>query len=236
MKDLKITLYDIFGYLLPGGVFLAGIAILFWAMYIPLTPLAFVELTKETWILILLIAYLMGHMTQALGNLLMKAFTSPENAVLSKGTADGLPDILLQSTKTKASRMLGIDLKDINPEWLFKICDETVVQSGTFSDREVFQYREGFYRGLVVSLVLLFLSLIIRAKIPGASIKISGMSSPISGIVLVFFIIIVFTGILLTFFRYRRFARHRVTQAVIGFLVLKETKSVGHHKEGMGQS
>jgi hypothetical protein len=47
VRDIKVTLYDIFGYLLPGAVFFAGIAILFWAIYIPRTSLVLFRLTIE---------------------------------------------------------------------------------------------------------------------------------------------------------------------------------------------
>jgi hypothetical protein len=39
LKDIQVTLYDIFGYLLPGFIFLAGIAMLFWAIFMPSAPI-----------------------------------------------------------------------------------------------------------------------------------------------------------------------------------------------------
>jgi len=85
VRDIKVTLYDIFGYLLPGAVFFAGITILFWAIYIPRTSLVLFRLTIEIWVLVLLLAYFSGHIVQALGNLLTKLFPSTESLVVSKG-------------------------------------------------------------------------------------------------------------------------------------------------------
>lgn len=231
LRNIKVTLYDIFGYLLPGAVFLAGMAILFWAIYIPRTTLLPVRLTIEIWVLVLLLAYFSGHIVQALGNLLMNPFPSTESLVLSKNRAGSLPDALVQSAKSKASVMLGVDLKDISPEWLFRICDETVVQCGAIGDREVYQYREGFYRGLTVSFLVLFLSLTVRTAVPGTSLKLLDNLQAISGSILLFFILISLAGSLLAFLRYRRFAKYRVEQAIIGFLALQGSKNFRDSKE-----
>jgi len=232
LRDIKVTLYDIFGYLLPGAVFLAAIAVLFWVIYIPQTPLVFVQLTIETWVLILLLAYFSGHIVQALGNLLIEPFFSTKSLAFSKSRADSLPDALVQSAKSKASAMLGVDLKDISPEWLYRICDETVVQCGAIGDREVYQYREGFYRGLTVSFLMLFLSLVVRTAVPGTSLKLSDTLQAINGLVLLFFILISLAGSLLAFLRYRRFARYRVIQAIIGFLALQGSKGSKNFQDG----
>jgi hypothetical protein len=35
MKDLQFTLYEVFGYLLPGAVIAGGFGVLFWAVFFP---------------------------------------------------------------------------------------------------------------------------------------------------------------------------------------------------------
>lgn len=224
--NLKITLYDIFGYVLPGIVFLVGIAILFWSVFYPQTHLVPVKGTTATWVSFVVLSYFSGHMLQALGNLLMKRFQSAENLLLTKNQADSLPEALVQSAKEKASSILGVDVKDISPEWLFRICDEMIVQGGITEDRELYQYREGFYRGLTIAFLVLSLSLTIRAIVYGTFIELSDSLLYISKPMLFFFIIVFFIGTWLSFFRYRRFAKYRVSHAIIGFLALQGIKSL----------
>lgn len=119
-----------------------------------------------------MLSYFAGHLNQALGNLLTMILPSPEKVALSKGLPGNLPDDLVQVARLKVSEMLGVDLKNISPEWLFRICDEVLLQRGNCTDREIYQYREGFYRGLTLSFVVLAISLIVRAAIPGASLQI----------------------------------------------------------------
>ncbi len=224
LRDIKITLYDIFGYLFPGIIFLAAIATLFWVIYIPHTPFVLIRLTIEIWVLVLLLAYFSGHIAQALGNLFIKLFPSVESIVLAKGKAGSFPESIIESAKSKASTLLGIDLKDINSETLFSICDEVVVQYGVVEDRDVYQYREGFYRGFAVSFLLFSLSLIVRTMVSGASLKLSNALRPISWYIFLFFIVLSLVCSLLSFLRYRRFARYRVRRAIIGFLSLQRSK------------
>jgi|SRR5437667_4698302 len=127
--------------------------------------------------------------------------------------------------------MLGIDLKDISPEWLFRICDETLVQRGICTDREIYQYREGFYRGTMVSFLVLAVTLMVRAVIPGTSLMIATFVQVISAPALVFFIILSLAGAWLAFQRYRRFSIYRVTHAIFGFLVLQEQNQIEIKKE-----
>ena len=99
------------------------------------------------WLLILLASYFSGHIVQALANLLMKLLKSPENIMLSKTSEQSLPEPLINKAKSKVKKIIDDDTKEINSDWLFRICDEYVVQNGSLGDREIFVYREGFYRG-----------------------------------------------------------------------------------------
>ncbi len=222
-RSMQATLYEIFGYLLPGVVSLTAIMILLWAFYMPQSTLALTDLSAQAYIALLVLAYLLGHLTQALGNLLVKkVLVSPEEAALSKGQAASIPYDLVQRARLKAGKMLGIDLEDISPGWLFRICDETLVQRGICSDRDMYIYREGFYRGTMVSMLVLAVALTVRAVIPGTSLRIATSVQAISALVFVFFIILSLAGTWLAFQRYRRFSNYRVTHAVLSFLILQE--------------
>lgn len=223
-RGFRLTLYDIFGYLAPGMVFLAGMAILFWAIYIPRIPFSVFRPTADGWVFFLLLAYFSGHIVQALGNLLANLLPCLETSVISREGTCIVPEFLVESAKREVGAMLGFDVKDMASEWLLTICDETVAQRGV-RDRDIYQSREGFYRGLAVSFLALFLSLVARTSVPGTSVRLSGSLQVVSGSTLLFFILFSLAGTLLAFFRYRRFARYRITQAIVGFLVLRARNS-----------
>src|SRR5437667_10773171 len=108
LNDLQATLYEAFGYLLPGIVFISALAILFWSVYLPASPLEFVELSFQVLVVLLLLAYFFGHLNQALGNLLTKIFRSPEEVVLSKGQPGSMPYFLVHLAQAQAGVLLGI--------------------------------------------------------------------------------------------------------------------------------
>jgi hypothetical protein len=224
LKDIQVTLYDIFGYLLPGFIFLAGITILFWAIFIPATPVSLSITTFDAWIVILVGAYIAGHMVQATSNLLTKKMTPAESLVLSKGHPDSFPDEVIDSATLKVEAILGVKSKDIKPSLLYQVCVEAVAQFGSTSDRDIYIYREGFYRGLTVSFMVLFVALIIRGSISGALLEISGTTQLVSTSMLIFFSVIALIAALLSYNRFIRFGLYRVREAVIGFLLLEKKK------------
>ena len=95
------------------------------------------------------------------------------------------------------------------------------VQTGKEGDREIFVYREGFYRGTALSLLLLSAALLVRMFVPGASIRFT------KGLFQLSFweplITAVITGGVGYLFvrRYQRFAEYRITRAVLAALVVQ---------------
>ena len=239
LKDLQATVYDIFGYLLPGLVALLALVILFWAILIPTTPLSPTITETFNWAVVLIVGYLLGHLVQALANLLLSPFKDPEELALSpelkpeeksgKSEADKnrLPEPLISLAKSKVSAMAHIPLPDVKSHLLYRFCDETVVQAGMIHDRDMYIYREGFYRGMAVSFLLLLLALVVRALIPTPYLSLSGTPHPIASTTLLSIAVVPLLGIWLCFNRYKRFGHYKVEQAVIGFLVLQAKKSEG---------
>ena len=154
-KDLKLTLYDFFGYLLPGGVLLAGLSILFWNIFNPLRPMRLIPLNLESWVVVTFLAYLSGHMASAITYVIgenerfkrLASLFPPNHTILS-----ALPKEMTDAARSKACTVLGLASKVINDERLYGICDQTLEESGSTEGRVVFQYREGFYRGMTISL------------------------------------------------------------------------------------
>jgi hypothetical protein len=71
-QAIQVTLYDVFGYLLPGFAFLAAIAALFWAACIPSAPLPWPPVIQANWLVVAAFAYVAGHMAQALAHRLAR--------------------------------------------------------------------------------------------------------------------------------------------------------------------
>ena len=258
LKDLQVTLYDIFGYLLPGFISLNAFAILFWAIYFPTRPLSF-QIFSEHWLGVGVASYVFGHMTQAVANILFqklspRLFQKVEDLMLpaeesnqpatqgwlSKvkqltGGTNSLSEKAVSSAKSKARKMIN---EERDPEkeimdsaLLYLISDETVAQWGVTNDRDIYIYREGFYRGLTISFLLLFVVLVTIAVVPKASINISE-SRPIGRLTLFIFALISLIASALSFYRYRRFASYKVKQAVLGFLAIQQKL---HDRESQGQ-
>jgi hypothetical protein len=62
-KELQITLYDVFGYLLPGAIILVAILFLFWAVFWPTAPLrVYTKPPLTLTIFAIFLAYLAGHL------------------------------------------------------------------------------------------------------------------------------------------------------------------------------
>jgi hypothetical protein len=230
-QDVKVTLYDLFGYLLPGFVFLSGLAVLSWSMFFPRIPVQIRDLGTTTWLLVAALAHLCGHTAQSFGNLLVYDLgMSAEDKVLSTNGSSTITKALVDLSRSRISNTLRIDLKEIKdtqPLWLYQLCDEAIVQRGTgsaLSDREIYQYREGLYRGLVIAYLLITLAFIVRGIGPGASIRLVGSSQRIGTAIWFFFALVALTSAWFAWLRFRRFSRYRVTHAVLGFLLLPKSQ------------
>lgn len=221
IKDLKITLYDIFGYFLPGIVCFSSIAVLFWCIYYPQIPISFPINNIELWLIIILLSYFCGHMVQAVGNMIMKVFPSVEEEIISKGVSKYISPNIIILIKAKMNRLLNIEINSLEPEILFKICDETILQYGIIGDREIYQYREGFYRGLSVAFLLLSLSFLIRIFIKESIINYDNNIIIIKWQIILFLITISLLFSILSFLRYRRFGKYRVIHAILSYLILE---------------
>src|SRR5712671_3933333 len=98
IKDLQITLYDIFGFLLPGSVTAAALLITFWAIFWPLAALtipANVPVFPTT--LLLLGAYLSGHLVQAMSNVVENLSKQGKHSEISMPLSTVLEKMLRES-------------------------------------------------------------------------------------------------------------------------------------------
>ncbi|HYT89872.1 MAG TPA: hypothetical protein VEL76_14295 [Gemmataceae bacterium] len=232
IKDLQVTLYDIFGFLIPGTVFLAAVGLLFGAVYLPQSQAPLVTLDAAGWVVLVLVAYLAGHMAQSLGNLLEKLYKATETVVLEGQGPYRLPDVIIVACRTKVQETLDVAASGLDPRWLYRVCDDAVIRSGKIGERDVYIYREGFYRGAAVSFALLtfaVVTLLVRLYLAGQHTILAGWATEREHL---WFLFTLSLGCsYLAFRRYRRFGMYRVTHAMIGFLTVKDEKKSDSSKK-----
>jgi hypothetical protein len=118
----------------------------------------------------------------------------------------------------------NVDAATMRGGWLFRVCDEAVVRSGKLGDRDLFVYREGFYRGTSMGMLWLSIGILaLAARLEYVSkvdsIKVGSMEFTPSR--LLFLAVIVAISAFLLWKRFWRFAHYRVTQALIASLLLE---------------
>ena len=215
-KNLQVTLYELFGYFLPGIVALVGVCVLFWTLYLPATPLPLRRPIAETWLLMAVAAYFLGHLVHSIGN----HIGHPEYDALDEARWEKLmPVQLLVEAKKKVATATQLAVKDINGMLLFSFCDESLSQGGQIGDREIYQYRSGFYKSAMVSLVLLSGALFLRLLIPGASLLIRCEIVTISRLQIMFPLVFCIAGVIVAYERFNWFGSHRARRAVLALLL-----------------
>jgi hypothetical protein len=220
LSNFAFSLYEIFGYLIPGSLTLAGFGLSYWALFEPrlaFRPAAF-QPGVGTWVIVVVACYVLGHAVQAAGNVLLRPI---ENAV-SEMTS--MP-LLRESAMRNAAALFGVVSKEVEPGWRYRVLDEYSLQTGIPGDRDMFIYREGFYRAGSVALFFLAASVGLRAVIPGAALRLTHWTRPVHWWESAVTAAIVGSIGFLFLQRYRRFAEYRVTRAVLASLVLLQKRN-----------
>jgi len=216
MEKLSFTLYEIFGYFLPGVVGITATVILFWTLFLPGVPIPIhsVELSKLWYLGLVVVAYYAGHVLQDMSRSLFKI---PDHQELMHRL--GLTTIIAR-VQAELATHLGMAQSHM-PEIAVtvKLCDELSVQYGRIGDRDVFVYREGFYRGSFAAFLLLDLTLIVRTIVPGAALQLSRLF-PISHGELIFLVIVVSGSAFFLLQRYKHFAALRVMHGILATVCL----------------
>ena len=217
IKDIQVTLYEIFGYLFPGAIVLFALAIGFAGIFWPNECLALdANLSNFEIVLLLFSSYLIGHITQGLANYLeiLPAVRKSlkEHSLLS-------PD-LLSLLKTSLSKRYGLANANIPIREIYDLCDQTLLHHSSLGEREIFIYREGFYRGCTVALAVLAIALF------PWDIRSSGCVSFHADIIrfsrcqMLPFTFMIIAGAYFTFERYKRFQKLKIKTCLLRFLSL----------------
>ena len=107
MKELSVTLYDIFGYLVPGGLFLVASLLVYWTFFV--NGLADLDqLTVPICVAGGFGSYLLGHMVQAVANQIMQLFKKNTDIVLTSKAASNAWVKIVELATAKANKELGL--------------------------------------------------------------------------------------------------------------------------------
>ncbi len=212
--DFRASLYDLFGYLLPGFVAAVGIGLLWHAIFandsaIPLDPLATPLIGSSA----LLVAYLLGHFCHAIGNIFP---TSPEDELLKSGGQESLT--LLKAIDERFTVRHGVVATTLKPVEKYGILDEEGMFTGQRGDRDVYVYREGFYRGMVVASLILSVGVAFHLPLDRTCFSLGSSSTCLRSVE--FLAIMLLSGAYAwgSFARMKRFGRYRVERAAFRWL------------------
>jgi hypothetical protein len=95
------------------------------------------------------------------------------------------------------------------------MCDVVVTQKSATSEHELFTYREGFYRGMSVALILLAIGLFARLLRGPATITLDKDHTATRGM-LFFYLVAALVAAFLYFLRFRRFAQLKAWAVLLG--------------------
>jgi hypothetical protein len=204
MSNLRFTIYEILGYLMPGIVGVAAIAVFYWSAFFPNHPieLANYSLSEEEIAALILTSYFIGHFIQGLCNYLPK----PEALMESDKDSEGL----IKNAREGMRGRCSLDLGKCKLYELTGAAETVMLQTGKTDTHDVYLYREGFYRGGCASFGLLSLALLFRATRIGASAAIGGKATPISSCLLASTSLLSVLIAIIFYRRYRRFAEYRI--------------------------
>ncbi len=221
----------------------ASIFILSWAVFWPSAVLELRTFPAELLVFAALGSYFLGHAMHAVGEILGQpensAFDDPAPAprnvirwiiVMTKSVfgaiqkrPDWFPNDIVQSARVHASRLTGIEPTKITNELLFGFCDETLAQAGQIGDREIYQYRAGFYKSMSMALIVSAIAIIVCIVHPGIKAEHSGHIFQLTRVQYAA-LLMVLLGILTFYIRkYYWFAQHRARRAVLAFILIQES-------------
>lgn len=214
-KDLQVTLYDFFGYLLPGAVILIALVLLFWSVFWPsdrlVVPTTLPALTVTA---LTLFAYLLGHLGQAVSNFIEKL----PNVKHAQETALPVSAEMGELVRDAVAARFGPKARTLTPKELYALCDQALIQAGSLGEREIFIYREGFYRGNCFAFTLLALVLVLRMACAPAALTVAGTKIDIYRSELGLTAFLAGVGAWLCFRRYLRFGTYKTGSCLMRFL------------------
>lgn len=219
MKEIQITLYEVFGYLVPGFVFTGAVAMGYWTVF-EKNDLVISKIDTPFWFLILVVSYLSGHVTQSLANIILCKRSTAK--LCFQDGKKGIGDHLIEASKRLTMDIIkpGVSGRPDHTT-ILEVCDAMIEHRGSQQTREVYLYREGFYRGMWVALASMSFALFWRSNLEKSVFIYDGFShSFTNGEMFALGSLSATVGILF-FLRFRRFGRYLIIHKVASALVLK---------------
>lgn len=127
---------------------------------------------------------------------------------------------LSQLVRDAVAARFGERARSLTPKDLALLCDQALICVGAPGEREIFVYREGFYRGNCVALALLGLTLVLRLVWTPAVIYLADARIEIHRGPLALAAVTAALGTWLSFRRYLRFSTQKNATCLARFLAL----------------
>lgn len=218
-KDFQLSLYDFFGYFLPGLVLVSSYFV--WTWPLEKSFVDHIKLDAQTWVFLVVVSYLSGHALQGFANFMLRKRYEKEK--FYREGSGGVPPVIEERIKEKIQGNFGNTLKDMDEKWVYLICDRATLGDGA-GLLEMYVYREGFYRGMFFAVLALGISCFGRwaGEMPSSAILPDREEIMLKYILVAAIVLCVSS--LFFFQRYGRFREYRIHHALLGFLVQKEKK------------
>ena len=166
VKEVEVTLYDLFGYLFPGAVFF-GFLVLLYSLLFAGSTMPVDGIAGLGWAVLLACSYVLGHVVQALANLLLGRWGNAVSLGLPKAEADPL--------KRKVAEVTGLAESSVDDDKLLSVCESYLQQNGKTEAGDIYVCREGFYRGMALATFLLALAVLTAAALKRPVPKFTGV-------------------------------------------------------------
>lgn len=215
-ESFTFTLYEIFGYLMPGSIAAAALSIFLWTIFHGdcVLPLSFWRVSPAGLLAMLFLAYLLGHVVQALGN-----------RVLEGADEQIMSDPAALVAKQRVAHLFQGATGKISDVRLQRVMDESCIQAGQQGDREIFTYREGFYRGSTVATVLFCAGLVVCIFTGNLRLLVGDTVFTPSRCELGVMLVISALGAWGLYRRFKSFSEYRVARVIAAFIALPERQT-----------
>lgn len=222
MKEIQLTLYEIFGYIIPGMITLSAVLIVYWTSFMKV-PFSVDAISPQGWWAIAFAAYLIGHLIQAVANLgFMTIWIPTVDLVFGTKAPLALPAPIIAEAHAFALEKTKLPTgSKISGSQTFEICDAFLQQRGNSDTRDIYVYREGFYRGCFISSLLLGAAIILRALCKDSKLLIDGRYMSFSRLELLAVAFVLMGSAILFFQRFRRFGKYLIANSIYSALVLR---------------
>jgi hypothetical protein len=229
MGDIRGSLYDLFGYFIPGLTAGVGLGLALWTLTGKGTLNLDVGKNPSVLVGLAVLLYVLGHIVQAIANAIGWLRPFSLDVVLTEGysaESPRRPKHLLFSTATleAVDRTLllrfGETFQQLPPRDRFAFIDEGRAIGERDGDREVYIYHSGFYRGMIISLIALLVGLLSRFLMANTCVNIAGSNYCLGRLETVTLAFLVIGSLFASWSRFRRFEEYRLVRAVMLWLAI----------------